>query len=73
MKQQANNRRSNHTIKYMGVSHTISEWADILGVNQTTLWKKLQMNNWDLSKVKEVAKWEKENTPISLNRVDMAM
>nr|DAU65969.1 MAG TPA: helix-turn-helix domain protein [Caudoviricetes sp.] len=37
MKQQANNRRSNHTIKYIGVSHTISEWADILGVNQTTL------------------------------------
>lgn len=73
MKQQANNRRSNHTIKYIGVSHTISEWADILGVNQTTLWKKLQMNNWDLSKVKEVAKWEKENTPILLNRVDMAM
>lgn len=31
------------------------------------------MNNWDLSKVKEVAKWEKENTLISLNRVDMAM
>ncbi|WP_322353969.1 hypothetical protein [Paratractidigestivibacter sp.] len=73
MKQQANNRRSNHIIKYMGQSHTISEWADIIGISQLVLWRELNSNGWDLSKLEEVEKWQKMNTPISSSRVDTAM
>lgn len=48
VKQQANNRRSCHIVKYNGIEHTISEWADIYGVNQMKLWDRLNRNNWSL-------------------------
>lgn len=50
-KQQANNRRSNHSVKYMGGTHTVSEWADILGLDQRELWQILNRNNWDMSQI----------------------
>ena len=31
-KEQANNKRTNRVIEYMGESHTCSEWADIVGI-----------------------------------------
>ena len=36
-KQQANNRRNTLVIEYEGEKHTISEWADILGVCRSTI------------------------------------
>ena len=36
-KEQANNRRDTVRIKFLGEEHTLSEWAEILGVNQSTL------------------------------------
>lgn len=48
-KQQANNRRSNHRILYNGEEHTISEWADIMSVDQVRLWRALYSVNWDMA------------------------
>ena len=48
MKEQSNNKRNSHYIEYNGEKHTISEWADIYGVDQVKLWARLQYRNWDL-------------------------
>lgn len=42
MKVQQNNRRSNVHIEYNGMSKTVSEWADHLGMNYYTLWSRLR-------------------------------
>lgn len=49
-KTQANNRRNNRRVEYGGQSHTISEWADLLGVEQKHLRYLLNKNGWDLNK-----------------------
>ena len=36
-KEQANNRRNTVYLEYNGENHTVSEWADILGINRSTL------------------------------------
>lgn len=36
-KEQANNRRNTLYITFLGETHTLSEWAEILGVNRSTL------------------------------------
>lgn len=36
-KQQANNRCNTVMIEWSGETHTISEWADIVGINRSTL------------------------------------
>lgn len=36
-KQQANNRRNTLWIEYNGEKHTVSEWADILGICRSTI------------------------------------
>ena len=36
-KEQSNNRRNTIIISYNNESHTISEWADITGINRSTL------------------------------------
>lgn len=36
-KHQANNRRNTLFIEYRGERHTVSEWAEILGINRSTL------------------------------------
>lgn len=36
-KEQANNRRNTVRITYHGETHTISEWAEIKGINKSTL------------------------------------
>lgn len=42
MKAQQNNKRTNHLVCLDGVSHTITEWADILGLNKTTIKERLR-------------------------------
>lgn len=37
IKEQVNNKTDNHLVEYQGVTHTISEWADILGMAYNTL------------------------------------
>lgn len=36
-KEQANNKRNTHHLTYKGITHTISEWAEITGISRSTL------------------------------------
>ena len=40
-KQQANNTRANHLITIDGVTHTMTEWAEISGIKMATIWARL--------------------------------
>ena len=44
MKEQQNNKRNNRRIYYKGETHTLSEWADILGANYKSLWSYVKKN-----------------------------
>lgn len=46
---QQNNRRNNRIVEYNGCSHTVSEWADILGVNKKTLYRRLE-RGWEFDR-----------------------
>lgn len=37
MREQQNNKRSNHLVSVDGIVHTISEWAEITGISKTTI------------------------------------
>lgn len=37
MKEQQNNRRNNTVIECFGEAHTLQQWADILGINRSTI------------------------------------
>ncbi len=49
-KQQARNKRNNNYITYKGVTKTISEWADYLGVNPNSF-KNRVTRKWDIDKI----------------------
>lgn len=49
MKVQQNNRCNNHVIEYKGKIHTMSEWAEIIGIAPKTLSKRL-CDGWDVEK-----------------------
>lgn len=42
MKEQQNNKRSNHRVSLNGVSHTITEWAEITAIKKTTIKERLR-------------------------------
>lgn len=46
-KQQANNTRRNVLIDYEGETHTMHEWADILGIPYKTLWNRIH-SGWSV-------------------------
>lgn len=48
--EQANNRRSNHFIIHNGKTQSISQWARELGMNQSTLYMRLNKYEWDIEK-----------------------
>lgn len=48
-KQQAYNRSSNHNITYKGQTHTITEWAGLLGMNFKTLSRRIKQG-WSIDK-----------------------
>lgn len=48
-KEQANNRRNTVYLEYNGEKHTVSEWADILGINRSTLNNRLH-RGWTAEK-----------------------
>lgn len=41
-KEQANNKRNNHLVTLNGVSHTIAEWSELLGIKKTTIKERLK-------------------------------
>ncbi len=41
-KKQANNTRRNHFFTYKNEKHTLSEWEEILGIKQSTLWYRIR-------------------------------
>lgn len=47
-KTQANNRTSNRIITYNNESHTLSEWAEILGIKYETLSARLNKYKWSV-------------------------
>lgn len=42
VKEQANNRRNSRLITYNGVTHTMTEWGDLVGIKASVIWKRLQ-------------------------------
>lgn len=47
VREQANNRRNNHRIKFRGQTKTIAEWGDDLGINVGTLSSRLGRLGWN--------------------------
>jgi hypothetical protein len=50
MKTQANNRRTNHLLTYRGETHTMKEWAEIIGINYNTLVGRINRLGWSIEK-----------------------
>lgn len=48
-KEQNNNTRANHRLSYNGETHTMSEWAEITGINMQTLWQRIK-RGWTTEK-----------------------
>lgn len=49
-KEQANNRRTTTLIEYKGETHSLAEWARLLGVNRHTLWSRIRKQGWSVEK-----------------------
>ena len=49
-KEQQNNMRSNRVLTYKGQTHTISEWAEIVGINKSTISKRIIRSDWSVEK-----------------------
>jgi len=47
MKEQSNNRSSNHKLTYRGETQTLTQWAEYFGVPVPTLWKRVQTKTLD--------------------------
>lgn len=47
LKEQAHNRRNNRPVEAFGETHLVSEWAEIVGLNRTTLIKRLDLG-WNV-------------------------
>jgi len=48
--EQANNRRNNVNLTYLGRTQTLAQWADELGLNRGTLWGRLNKHNWSVER-----------------------
>ncbi len=51
-KEQGNNRRDNHEISYKGVTKTMTEWAEYLGIDYKTLSRRIY-SGWSINKAFE--------------------
>lgn len=60
-KEQANNTSRSVRISYKGNTHTISEWADIVGINASCLRQRIIIRKWPIEKA--------FSTPVKKNRI----
>ena len=51
MKEQGNNRRNNHYITVNGITHTLSEWAEVTGIKRKTIQKRIEKGWSDIDAV----------------------
>lgn len=52
-KSQSNNTRKNHYLTYKGQTKSMSEWADIIGINYSTLRARINNYNWTVERALE--------------------
>jgi hypothetical protein len=50
MKEQANNQRNTLRIEYLGVTKTLHEWADSLGIRSATLYYRIYKLGWSIER-----------------------
>ena len=50
MKEQCNNKRTNHFITYKNETHTLTEWSEILNIKASCLWKRIVKRSWSIEK-----------------------
>lgn len=66
-KEQANNKRNNHYITYNNETHTLTEWAQMLKISPSTIYRRINRkipNNYLLYKGKIPYKIEKESNNV---------
>ena len=49
-KEQNNNSRNNHWIKYKGEEKTLTQWGEVLGINMHTLLSRLNQLGWSIER-----------------------
>ncbi len=49
-KEQNRNRRNNKLLTYKGQTKCLAEWAEDFGLSQHTLWARLEILKWELSR-----------------------
>lgn len=49
-KEQCNNTRKNNFITYNNQTHSLTEWAEILGIKRSTLSSRIHRSNWSIEK-----------------------
>lgn len=47
-KEQANNKRNNTFLEYNNEVRTIAEWSSIIGINQATIWRRINVQGWSI-------------------------
>lgn len=52
-KKQMANRTNQNIIKYKGETHYLTEWSEILGIRQDTLWRRIYKSGWGVEKAFE--------------------
>lgn len=57
--QQQNNKRNNHILVFNGISATVAEWADIIGVKKGMLYRRLGLG-WSVQDVLTIGKKQKK-------------
>lgn len=49
-KQQAENRTNTHLFSYKGISNTLTNWANILGIKRSTLAQRFYVYRWSIER-----------------------
>lgn len=56
MKEQENNKRNNHFLTYDGVTKTLAQWSEELGINYGTLKSRINQLGWTTEEALEITK-----------------